>query len=127
MKKAIDIPSSIDVFFRQWLGTVKMFKPFSLLRPKEMDVLAQILKQNYLLSDIPIEHRWKIVFDYDIKLQIKEELGGMRDESFQNILSSLRKKGFIVDNRIPDDYCIYPDKTNTLSYIYHIKDDTTKG
>jgi hypothetical protein len=127
MKKEIKIPATTENFFRMWLETFKLFKPFSSLRPKEMDVLAELLKQNHLLSNIPDEHRWKIVFDYDVKLKIKENLGNMRDESFQNILTSLRKKGFIINNRVPENYCIYPNEVNTLSYVYIINDDTKEG
>lgn len=125
MKKEINITTSVNLFFRQWLETVKIFKPFSELRPKELDVFAELLKHNYLLKDIPETHRWKLVFDYDTKLKMKEYLK-MKDETFQNILSALRGKKLIVENTIPKQYCIYPDDDNTLTFRYKLNGDHTK-
>lgn len=42
---------------------------------------------------------WKEVFSYESKLEIAEELG-VSSQSIENMLSQLRKKGVIVNNRL---------------------------
>jgi hypothetical protein len=44
-----------------------------------------------------------MVFDYDTKQLIKKELG-IKDPNLQNVLTSLRKKGVVIDNEIVSTY-----------------------
>ena len=86
-------------FFKHWLS---LTKPFHKLRPQEQDVLALLLyyyfeyKKDIKRDDLV----WKMVFDYDTKMLMKEDLSGMKDVIFQNTLSSLRKKEVVKDKQV---------------------------
>lgn len=84
--------------FKQWLIVTRVYNK---LTDSEIDLAALLLFYYYKFKkDITNESIvWKVVFDYDTKMAIKEEMG-ITDENLQNKLSVLRKKGVIVDNRI---------------------------
>jgi hypothetical protein len=63
------------------------------------------------------EDLWRKVFDYDTKLKIKLELG-MEDYSLQNLLSSLRKKGVIMGNRVSPAYLLPISPTSENFTVY---------
>jgi hypothetical protein len=86
-----------DLFFR-WLDITKSFHK---LNNQQQQVLALLLYHHYLFKKEITNNKilWKLVFDYDTKMKIKEELN-MNDNSFQNILTKLRKSNVIVDGEI---------------------------
>lgn len=100
-----------DLFFR-WLDITKTFHN---LNKQQQQVLALLLYNHYMLKkDITNEKiLWKLVFDYDTRVKIREDetFGekGLNGNSFENILSSLRKKKVIVDNKVSPAYI--PDLT----------------
>lgn len=114
--KPILIPTTFKRFFRQYL---ELTSPFHKLRAREMDILAllcyfyYIEKSNFQRED----DLWRKVFDYDTKLKIKLELG-MEDYSLQNLLSSLRKKGVIMGNRISPAYLLPISATSENFTVY---------
>ena len=76
-------------------------KPMHKLTNQEINVLSALLYE-YLLNKQNFkreEDLWKYVFDYDTKQKIKDKLD-MGNAVFQNILTALRKKKVLVDNRI---------------------------
>ncbi len=91
-----------DLFFR-WLDVTQAFHK---LNNQQQQVLALLLYYHYLYKKETTNNKilWKIVFDYDTKLKIKEDKifgeNGMNDNSFQNIISNLRKKKIIVNGEI---------------------------
>ena len=90
-----------DLFFR-WLDITKAFHK---LNNQQQQVLALLLYYHYVFKKETTNNKilWKLVFDYDTKMKIKEELE-MNDNSFQNILTKLRKKHIIVDGEITPQY-----------------------
>lgn len=96
--KQANINVTIKDFFYKW---VKLTKPFHNLPKQSQDVLALLLYHYYNYSKDITNNKilWKMVFDYDTKLLIKDELG-IKDQGLQNVLTKLRKKGVIKDNRI---------------------------
>jgi hypothetical protein len=88
--------------FRQWL---EITKPFHKLAKQQQDVLALLLYYHYMFKkDITTEKvLWKMVFDYDTKAKIKEELG-IKDAVLHNNLTILRKKNIIINNQIVSTY-----------------------
>ncbi len=81
-------------------------KPFHNLTLQEQETVAALLHEYILLKeDIKDESLlWKMVFDYDTKTKVKKLLGGVKDYSLQNVLSRLRTKGVIKDNKIIKSY-----------------------
>lgn len=107
----INIPTTKRKFFRQALEIMKAIPPINKLRPKELDVLAELLYYNYIYGHIEENLRGKVVFDYDTKITIREYLD-INETNFNNILTILRKKGILIKRSITNDYGINPDKPN---------------
>lgn len=94
-----------DLFFR-WLDVTKSFHK---LNNQQQQVLALFLYYHYQLKkDITNDKiLWKVLFDYDTKLKIKEDeifKNGLSDNALQNILTHLRKRNIIVDGKISPIY-----------------------
>lgn len=94
-----------DLFFR-WLDITKAFHK---LNNQQQQVLALLLYYHYQYKKEITNNKilWKVVFDYDTKLKIKEDevfKNGLPDNSLQNILTALRKKNIIVDGEISKIY-----------------------
>lgn len=105
MEKVIPVNTNTRKFFKEYL---RLINPLVGLRGKELDVMAELLYYNYEFRDIPEEHRWKLIFDYDTKTDIRSSLG-LSDASMNNNLSSLRKRGLIVNNRVAKFFWVYPE------------------
>lgn len=117
MEKSIPISTDSRKFFRQYL---ELINPLVKLRGRELDVMSELLYYNDKFKDIPEEHRWKLIFDYDVKTEIKERLK-LSDASLNNNLTILRKKKILVKNRVVKSFLIYPSDTCKLSFIFNIK------
>lgn len=90
-----------DLFFR-WLDITKAFHK---LNNQQQQVLALLLYYHYQYRKETTNDKilWKILFDYDTKLKIKEDevfVKGLSDNALQNILTILRKKNIIIDGKI---------------------------
>ena len=97
-EKIATINVKLKDFFIKW---IEFTKPFHKLNPKQSQVLSLLLYHHYLLSfEITNEKiLWKSVFDYDTKVLIYEELN-IKSSSLENLLSQLRNKNIIIDNKI---------------------------
>lgn len=90
-----------DLFYK-WLEITKAFHG---LADQQQKVLALLLYYHYKYKDEITNNKilWKIIFDYDTKKLIKEELE-ISDQVLQNNLTILRKKGIIKDNTVVPTY-----------------------
>lgn len=88
----------VKQLFFHWM---EITKPFHGLTNQQQKIVALLLYYHYTFQrDITnMKIVWKMVFDYDTKLKIKEELG-IKDAVFQNMLYLLRKKGVIKNNKV---------------------------
>jgi len=85
-------------FFKLWL---KILQPFLNLRNQEINVLAKLLYYRYSISK-EVKSKTMIdelLFNTATRKKIKQELK-IKEYSFNNILSSLRKKKIITGNSI---------------------------
>jgi DNA-binding MarR family transcriptional regulator len=119
MEKIVPLKTEKKVFFRQY---VEILDPLVKLRPKEMDVLAELLYYNNELKDIKSANRWKLIFDYDNKKEIASSLK-ISVASLGNNLTYLRKRGIIVDNKVVDNLLVYPGKTFKLTFKFAVNDN----
>lgn len=89
---------SEEGFFKFWLLSLQ---PFLRLRPQELDVLSRFLYYRYrIMQDTKgMELVETLLFSPKVRSWIKQDLD-MKTYAFNNILSSLRKKGMIVDNTL---------------------------
>jgi len=85
-------------FFKLWL---LMLQPFLKLRNQEVNVLAKLLYYRYTISKEVSNNKIvdELVFNTTTRKKIIEELD-LKEYSFNNILSALRKKKLIVNNSI---------------------------
>ena len=104
----IKIPTTPRRYFRQVLEIIKPIPPLNTLRNKELDVLAEFLYYNYKYAKLDKDVRSKVLFDYDTKLEMREHLN-MDEQSFNNHLTSLRKKNILSKRRVENDFGIHPD------------------
>lgn len=100
--KIANINITIKDLFRRWLQIIKIFHN---LTSQEIDVLALLLYYHYKYKQEITNDKilWKIIFDYDTKHLIKEELN-IKDQGIQNVLSNLRIKNVIDDGKIRSNY-----------------------
>lgn len=117
-----------DLFFR-WLDITKTFHG---LNKQQQQVLALLLYHHYLYKKEITNDKilWKVVFDYETRVKIREDSifgeKGLGSNSFENILSTLRKKKVIIDNKINPAYI--PDlssnsKEFNILFIFNIIDN----
>tara|TARA_R110002049_G_scaffold231127_1_gene403375 strand:- start:20420 stop:20791 length:372 start_codon:yes stop_codon:yes gene_type:complete len=95
--------------FRYWL---EFLKPYHKLRTKEIEALSLMLYYRYELSreikDMDMVDM--ILFSTQTRNKIREDLGGMDQKVFNNLLTSLRKKKIISkDNKI--NHVLIPNMT----------------
>lgn len=98
--KTIPIKTDNDKFYRQFLEVLKSVPPINKLRPKELDVLAEIVRQNNLLKGYPDEHKNSILLSAASKKEIMDKVG-IGADSLNNNLSMLRKYNILSkENRL---------------------------
>lgn len=109
--KIANINIRLKGLFKQWLVITRVFHK---LTEQQMSILALLLYYHYILKqDITNEKiLWKMVFDYDTKLKIRNELN-ISDQAIQNTLNILRKKNIIKSNRITPTYIPELEKDST--------------
>ena len=98
--KRIQIVVTRRGFYKEFLLVLKSRKPIDKLRPKEIDVLAEVMYQNASLETLSLNDRYDLIFATRKRKEMRD-LIGISEESFNNNLSILRKYGLITkDNRL---------------------------
>jgi hypothetical protein len=119
MKKSITINTDKRKFFRQYLTILKpVLKPH--LSNGELNVLGELLYFNNEHKDISLDIRNKIIFDHDTKIDITNNLN-ISQSTLGNILTSLRKKKYLIDNKFRKGLDIYPGKNIDINYKFNIE------
>ena len=116
----IPIPTTLPKYFRQCLEIIRIIPPLNTLRPKELDVLAGLLYEDYKYSHLAPDVRSKIVFDYTTKMELRDRIH-IDEQQFNNCLTSLRKKGILKKRGIETNYGINPDKP-FITFEFKIKE-----
>jgi hypothetical protein len=91
------IPTNPYLFFHQALGLVQAFPPYNKLTKKELQILGEMMKYKHLGYKPTLNNITRGMIAKDLEIS---------KESFRNFLSSIRGKGLIVDNEVPDKYLI---------------------
>lgn len=100
--KVANLNVTLKDLFLKWLDVTKAWHK---LNNQQQQVLALLLYYHYQYKKDITNNKvlWKILFDYDTKIKIKEDPifeKGLSDSALQNILTSLRKKKIIVNGEI---------------------------
>lgn len=94
------LKTDTETFFFTW---IKILQPFLNLRKQEVEVLGKLLYHRYKIRCQIINPVDSFVdetlFGTAYRKKIKDELG-LADYSFNNIISSLRKKKMLLGNSI---------------------------
>jgi len=121
MESAVNITTDKRKFFRQYLNILKpVLKPH--LINGELNVLGELLYYNNKYKDIAQKERMKLIFDYDTKVDIVDNLS-ISPGTLSNIITSLRRKKYLTDKSISKSIIIHPDKEFAFKYIFNIKDE----
>jgi len=114
VNNVIRVPTTLDTnFFRYWL---EFIKPFHHMVPREMDVVAELLKNRYELSKVITDQNLleKIALNTDSREKARAACD-LTAPHFQVIMSKLKKAGVIDGDRI------------NPRFIPNIKEDTSDG
>lgn len=95
------IPISKEEKYNWIIDIMSCLKPFSELRPREREVLAEIYRLNEELSNIPDEQRSLLLAHSENKKKMAVRVGetGITVDSFYNIVMALKKKGMLEGER----------------------------
>lgn len=118
----INIPTNNKQYFRQCLEILKVIPPLNNLSNRELDVLGGFLYYNHKYRDIKDSKlRNKLVFDYDTKMAIREEIG-ISGAVMDNLISSLKKKNILKGRNIINDFNINPENPQ-VTFKFIINED----
>lgn len=97
----IPISTTIDKIFKQYLvlmnGVLSREKRLSNL---EIDVLEKMLYIDHIYRHLPKNNRDKILFHTKTRERIRESVYNISPNSYNNVLSKLRKKGMLIGNTL---------------------------
>lgn len=123
-EKVAKINTKIKTFFFRY---IELMTPFHKLAPRYQRILALLLYHHFQLQKEITNNKilWKVVFDYDTKILICDELG-IQQSALENLYSQLRKKNVIVNNQISEVYI--PNislnaKTFNINFNFNIIDN----
>lgn len=110
MNKIINMNITVKDLFRKWL---EITKPFHSLNKQQQDILGLFLYYHFKLQDQITNNKilWKMVFDYETKHKIKEELG-IKDQAIQNAMTFFKKNNVIEDGKITPVFIPTIEKKN---------------
>ena len=93
------INTTIENLFTLWLN---FLKPYHKLRDKEIEILSFIIYKRYRLSKKISDDKIidKILISKELKEEIKEKFNYKDIQIVSNMLTTLRNKGVIKDNKI---------------------------
>ena len=118
MERGVNINTNRRKFFQQFLRVLRpTLKPY--LSNGEMNVLGEILYFNDKYKDIKEDLRKKLIFDYDTKAEIMENLS-ISANTLANNLTSLRKKAYLDNKTIRKGLDICPKDEFIMKYTFKI-------
>lgn len=94
------IHGNLKLLFRYWL---EFLTPYHKLKKREVEAMSLFLYYKHEISKEVYNKEFaeKLLFSKEIRDKIKEDLGGMSNVVFNNLLTQLRRKGVITkDNKI---------------------------
>ena len=122
--KIIKIPTTNLKFYRQVLELLRSIPPINKLRPKELDVLAQLMHYNNVYRNLDEFARASLLLSKQQRKLMRETLE-IGEDSFNNHISRLRKFNIVKDNGglHPFFDTIEYDKNFELRFNLKSKDD----
>ena len=107
----------------------ELLNPFLKLSPQEVKVIALTAEEFYdNLEKVKDEDlAWRLTMDYDAKAKVRERLGDMSYNSHANILTSLREKKMLVNNKLVKPFLLPKDKELIFKFKISEEGSDNKG
>ena len=101
----INIPSNKDIIFKQYLNLINPILGINKLTSTEIEVFSRFLLIKTMYFHLEPEVLKTLLFNAETKKRIRESIKQdsnivVSEASFNNILSTLRKKNFIKGNEV---------------------------
>jgi hypothetical protein len=104
-----------ETYFIKLLSILNNIPPFDKLRPKELELYAHLLTVNHRYRNIPLPERNKLIFTYDVKIDIANKMG-IKLSGVYNILNNLRSYKILGKESLFPKYALY--KVKELVFIF---------
>jgi len=118
----IPIKVNINNFYKTLLLLMHRFPMLRDLRERELDVLAEIMLQNYENRNIKdFNKRQLVIFSHENKAKMCERLH-LGEGNLNDYLSKLRKKGVISGKKLIPFLNIIPDKQYSFNINFIINE-----
>jgi len=114
------IHTTKDNVYLTWVKVLENISPIRNLREKDKKVYSELLRYNDEYRDLEDKLRWKIILDYDTKVNIRNKFN-LSEASFNNSLTELRKVKILVNNKIPEKLCFHPENINKITFKLMVK------
>ena len=130
-KEVLQIATNTKSFFLEYLTLKKPVFEVMLqyinkkkinLHPKLLHVYALILYYNYLYRDQTEDMKWKMVFDYDTKVNIMKDIG-ITIEQLNTYISILRNIKLLKGKQISSPFIFYPESGFELTFKFEFKNN----
>lgn len=117
----IPLKVNVELFYKVLLPLMDKFPPIKGLMKKEMEVLSELMYQNYLNKAMEdFDKRQMLLFSTENRKIMYNKLG-MSEASFNDYLSRLRRKKVITkDNKLEPFLNIIPGDTYEFSIKFSI-------
>ena len=111
----IRIKTQESTYFLKLMLILHNIPPFNKLKPQELELYAHLLKVNHKYRNIPFKERNTLIFNYDTKVVIANDMG-IKVSGVHNLLSVLRKYKIINSNNLVPKLII--SKVPELTFIF---------
>ena len=122
MESIIPIKTDIKKFYKQYLNIIKpLLNPH--LSNGEINVLGELMYLSYRYNSYEDSVKEKMIFDYDSKITIIDNLDTSLG-TLNNTIMALRKKGYIKGNSLSNKVMIIPTETHSITFKFEISYET---
>ena len=103
-------------YFRKMIILLNDIPPFNKVRPKELQLYAELMELNHKHRYMPFDVRNKTIFDYQTRQDIAANMG-IQVSGVYNLMKGLRKAGLITKNSLVPKYLLPKSKEVTFKFI----------
>lgn len=91
------------------------------LNPKLMQVFALVMYYNYKYKNLEEDMKWRMVFDYDTKVSIMNDVG-INESHLNTYFSILRNIKLLNGKQISKPFIFYPESGFELTFKFNFID-----
>ena len=129
--EVIQMQTTLKKFFFEYLSLKKPVLEVILqmvnkksvnLHPKLLHVFSLFLYYNYIYRNLEEDKKWKMVFDYDTKVKIMNEVN-INEGHLNTYISILRNMHLLTGKQISSPFIFYPESGFELTFKFNYKQD----